>query len=102
MNACREGGFASCCLSRAVKLASGTGPGGAARRPNSASKMFWAEAVATEVRSIVTIMPVTKTSFTPRLKRVWRRINKAKVPDTRDDDPQAQHPSNKLRRRAEI
>ena len=46
------------------------------RRPNSASKMFWAEAVATEVTSVVTVMPVTKMSLTPRLKRVCRRINK--------------------------
>src|SRR5215831_14555949 len=50
------------------------------RRPNSASKMFWAEAVATEVRSVVTVMPVTRMPLTPRLKRVWRRINKARVP----------------------
>src|SRR6516164_937972 len=42
--------------------------------------MFWAEAVATEVRSVVTVMPVTRKPLTPRLKRVWRRINKAKVP----------------------
>src|SRR5262249_15296538 len=42
--------------------------------------MFWAEAVATEVRSVVTVMPVTRMPLTPRLKRVWRRINKAKGP----------------------
>src|SRR5262249_45251718 len=44
--------------------------------------MFWAEAVATEVRSVVAVMPVTRMSLTPRLKRVWRRINKAKGPPT--------------------
>ena len=49
-------------------------------RPNSASKMFCAEAVATEVRSVVTVMPVTSISLTPRLKPVWRRISKAKGP----------------------
>src|SRR5262249_2688767 len=36
------------------------------------SKMFWAEAVATEVRSVVTVMPVTNMPLTPRLKQVWR------------------------------
>src|SRR6266516_6938047 len=80
MPAGREG---CSCLSRAVKLASGTGPGGVAMRPNSASKKFCAEAVATEVRSVVTVMPVTRMSLTPRLKRLWRRINKAKDPPTR-------------------
>src|SRR5215471_20543499 len=49
-------------------------------RPNSASKMFWAEAVATEVRSVVTVTPVTRMCLTPRLKRVWRRISTAKGP----------------------
>jgi hypothetical protein len=39
------------------------------------------EAVAAEVKSIVTVMPVTRMSLTPRLKRVWRRINKAKDSD---------------------
>ena len=52
-------------------------------RPNSASKKFWAEAVATDVSSVVAVMPVTSIPLTPRLKRVWRRINKAKVPPTR-------------------
>ena len=62
------------------------------RRPNSASKMFWAEAVVTKVRSVVTVMPVMRMLLTPRLKRVWRRINKAKgPPDSRADDPQAHH-----------
>src|SRR5262249_51562624 len=42
--------------------------------------MFWAEAVATEVRSIVTVMPVTRMSLTPRLERLGRRINKARLP----------------------
>src|SRR5262249_45416469 len=42
--------------------------------------MFWAEAVATEVRSVVTVMPVMSMLLTPRLKRVWRQINKAKGP----------------------
>jgi hypothetical protein len=37
------------------------------------------------------VMPVTRMSLTPRLKRVWRRINKAKAPDSRADDPQAHH-----------
>jgi hypothetical protein len=60
-------------------------------RPNSASKKFWAEAVATDVSSVVAVMPVTSIPLTPRLKRVWRRINKAKVPpDSCADDPQAQ------------
>jgi hypothetical protein len=45
--------------------------------------MFWAEAVATEVRSVVTVMPVMRVLLTPRLKPVWRRINKAKVPPRR-------------------
>ena len=58
------------------------------RRPNSASKMFWAEAVATEVRSAVTVMTVKRMLLTARLKPVWRRINKAKVPPrSRADDP---------------
>src|SRR5215831_8711366 len=48
------------------------------RRPNSASKKFWAEAEALEMTSVVAVMPVTKITLTPRLKRVWRRINKAK------------------------
>src|SRR6516165_7571621 len=52
-------------------------------RPNSASKIFWAEAEATEVRSVVAVTPVTRMSLTPRLKRVCRRINKAKGPPTR-------------------
>jgi hypothetical protein len=52
--------------------------------------MFWAEAVATQVRSVVTATPVTRISLTPRLKRIWRRINKAS-PDLRADNPQA-HP----------
>jgi hypothetical protein len=43
------------------------------------------------VRSVVTVMPVTRMSLTPRLKRVWRRINTAKGPDSRADDPQAHH-----------
>ena len=60
-------------------------------RPNSASKKFCAEAVATDVRSAVTVMPVTRISLTPRLKRVWRRIHKAKVPDSRAGDPQAHY-----------
>src|SRR5262249_30515115 len=59
-------------------------------RPNSASKKFCAEAVAAEVSSVVTVMPVTSMSLTPRLKRVWRRINKGS-PDSRADDPQAHH-----------
>ena len=29
------------------------------------------------------VMPVTKMPLTPRLKRVWRRINKAKGPPSR-------------------
>jgi len=58
-------------------------------RPNSASKMFWAEAVATEVRSVVTVIPVTRMCLTPRLKRVWRRISKAKGPRLARHDPQA-------------
>src|SRR5262245_16809882 len=37
-------------------------------------------------------MPVTSMSLTPRLKRVWRRINKGS-PDSRADDPRAHHPS---------
>src|SRR6266480_2602188 len=46
--------------------------------------MFWAEAAATEVTSVVTMMPVTRT---PRLKPVWRRINKAEgSPESRADD----------------
>jgi hypothetical protein len=57
-------------------------------RPNSASKKFCAEAVATDVSSVVAVMPVTSIPLTPRLKRVWRRINKAK--DSCADDPQAQ------------
>ena len=57
-------------------------------KPNSASKMFWAEAVATEVRSVVTVMPVMRMPLTPRLKRVWRRAKKAKgSPELRTDDP---------------
>jgi hypothetical protein len=32
-------------------------------------------------------------SLTPRLKRVWRRSNKAKVPDSRANNPQAHHSS---------
>jgi hypothetical protein len=34
------------------------------------------------VSSVVAVMPVTSIPLTPRLKRVWRRINKAKVPPT--------------------
>jgi len=34
--------------------------------------MFWAEAAATEVASVVTVMPVTSMPLTPRLKQVWR------------------------------
>src|SRR3977135_2595092 len=50
--------------------------------------MFWAEAVATEVRSVVTVMPVMRMPLTPRLKRVWRRTKKAKgSPELRTDDP---------------
>ena len=30
-----------------------------------------------EVTSVVTVMPITSIGLTPRLKRVWRRINKA-------------------------
>jgi hypothetical protein len=41
--------------------------------------------------------------FTPRLKPVWRRIDKAKGPPTRAlTIPQAHHFSNSLRRSAEI
>src|SRR5262245_39006708 len=39
--------------------------------------MLWAEAVATEVISVVTVMPLTSMPLTPRLKP-WRWINKAK------------------------
>jgi hypothetical protein len=39
--------------------------------------MFWAEAAAMELTSVVTVMPITSIALTPRLKRVWRRINKA-------------------------
>src|SRR5262249_55884194 len=39
--------------------------------------MFWAEAAAMEVTSVVTVMPITSIGLIPRLKRVWRRINKA-------------------------
>src|SRR5262249_36030856 len=39
--------------------------------------MFWAEAAAMEVTSVVTVMPITSIGLTPQLKRVWRRINKA-------------------------
>jgi hypothetical protein len=50
--------------------------------------MFWAEAVATEVRSVVTVMPVMRMPLTPRLKRVWQRTKKAKgSPESRTDDP---------------
>src|SRR6476620_9371231 len=50
--------------------------------------MFWAEAVATEVRSVVTVMPVMRMPLTPRLKRVWRRAKKAKgSPESRTHDP---------------
>ena len=50
--------------------------------------MFWAEAVATELTSIVTVMPVTSMSLTPRLKRVCRRINKVQHPsELRANDP---------------
>jgi hypothetical protein len=49
--------------------------------------MFWAEAVATQVTSVVTVMPVTNMPLTPRLKRVWRRIDKAKdSPESRADE----------------
>ena len=72
------------------------------RRPNSASKMFWAEAVATEVRSVVTVMPVTRMSLTPRLKRVWRRINKANGPPSRAPTIPRRTTSQYLRGRAEI
>src|SRR5215831_5288789 len=50
------------------------------RRPNSASKKFWAEAEALDVTSIVAVMPVTSMLWTPRRKRVWRRINKRRTP----------------------
>src|SRR5262249_34974288 len=53
------------------------------RRPNSASKKFWAEAEALELTSVVAVMPGTSMLLTPRLKRGWRRINKAK------DSPQS-------------
>ena len=76
-----------------MKLASGMGPYESPGRPNGASKMFWAEALATKVRSVVTVMPVTRMSLTPRLKRVWQRSNKAKVPDSRANHPQAHHSS---------
>src|SRR5215470_12801009 len=61
------------------------------RRPNSASKKFWAEAEALEMTSVVAVMPVTKIPLTPRLKRVWRRINKAKdsPPSRADGSPYA-------------
>jgi len=61
------------------------------RRPNSASKMFWAEAADTEVASIATVMPVTSMPLTPRLKRVWRRINKPNGSPRRAPIPQAHH-----------
>jgi len=45
------------------------------------------QAAATEVTSVVTMMPVTSMPLTPRLKRVWRRINKAEgSPESRADD----------------
>src|SRR5262249_5204652 len=64
--------------------------------------MFWAEAVAKEVRRVVTVMPVTRVPVTPRLKRVWRRINKAKGPPTRAPTIPRRTTSQYLRRRAEI
>src|SRR5262249_41075909 len=82
---------ASSCRSRAVKLASGTGPGEGTRRPNSASKKFWAEAVAAAVSSVVTVTPVTSMDLTPRLKPLWRRMIKAKSPRSRRRIPPAHH-----------
>src|SRR6266481_1741340 len=62
------------------------------RRPNSASKTFWAEAADTEVASIAMAMPVTSMPLTPRLKRVWRRINKPNgSPRRAPTIPQAHH-----------
>ena len=86
IHACWLGQLADCCRSRAVKLASGTVTGELHGRPNIASKMFWAEAVATEVRSVVTVMPVMRMPLT-RLKRVWRRTKKAEGPKSHTDDP---------------
>jgi hypothetical protein len=43
--------------------------------------------VVTEVTSVAMVMPVTSMPLTPPLKRVWRRINKAKdSPSSRADD----------------
>ncbi len=54
--------------------------------------MFWAEAADTEVASIATAMPVTSMPLTPRLKRVWRRINKPNgSPRRAPTIPQAHH-----------
>jgi hypothetical protein len=43
-------------------------------RRKAPQKMFCAEAVAAEVRSVVTVMPIMQMPWTPQLKRVWRRI----------------------------
>src|SRR5262249_59631670 len=70
----------------------GVGQGGNGGGPGSGSKKFDAEAGVAEVSSVMTVMAVTSMSLTPRLKRVWRRINKGS-PDSRADDPRAHHPS---------
>jgi hypothetical protein len=43
------------------------------------------------VKSVVTVMPVTSMYLTPRLKPVWRRINKRTAPPIARRRPPAHH-----------
>jgi hypothetical protein len=47
-----------------------------------------------EATSVVTVIPATRMPLTPRLKRLWRRINKAKgSPESRATISRTHHPS---------